>query len=129
MEKYDVNYFISKFENTPDEIWGIGEFSYQGKYCALGLCGKIRAFQNTAQSSALRDLVYENLDSSVVSINDGSNEKYKQATPKQRILAALYDIKAKLEPTAVIEPIVKEKTVYVVISESIRQSSKELVLS
>ncbi len=95
--KYTVEYFIKKFSKIPDSKWNVGDFiSYDGKKkCALGWCGmknvdpKESLFgKETKESTELENL----LNNYVADINDGRNPKYKQETPKARILAALKDV-------------------------------------
>lgn len=85
---YTVDYFISKFEAIPEDKWCV-DFTedYNGNRCALGHCGGI----NTHESNILRSI----LCMPVSFLNDGLKPEYPQPTPKQRILAALYDIRAK----------------------------------
>lgn len=135
---YSVDHFISKFLAIPEEMWGEGMFGKEKK-CAAGHCG-IRHesdFNANSEAKALVDLFltlnikshghfYKNiLFDTVVAVNDGHAVNYPQPTPKQRILAALYDIKRMQEP--VIE--VKTITKYVAVSPTLREQSKEVVLS
>lgn len=93
---YDADYFIDMFKSIPASNWTIASvYDYAGRRCALGHClmycyfenGK-HVFQETRQSYALRKLLRD-----VEEINDGAHQKYRQNTPKNRILAALGDIK------------------------------------
>jgi len=88
---YDVDYFLTKFSAIPDEQWCVGEFAWDGMKCALGHCGEVVPFATTAESQALRWL----FDVSVIAVNDGKDPRYKQPTPKARILAALRDLQEK----------------------------------
>lgn len=108
---YTVDYFIKKFQKIPDKNWFIGDFwdrDNPQKMCALGHCGFGR------ECKALHSLFprTDNIGSFVSSINDGTDKRYQQPTPKQRILAALYDIKAMQQPK-VEEPKVVYKTVVI----------------
>lgn len=134
---YDVDYFIKNFEAIPEDKWFIGNFNSpdNSKSCALGHCG----IRGEKVNSLLSLFTANNLNVAIV--NDGSispfvffdkeglckaknSKKYFHLpTPKQRILAALYDIKAKQQPK------VQERTVYVVVSEKIREQTKELILN
>lgn len=97
---YNVLYFIKKFEAIPENDFGTGAIS---AHCVYWHCdytcsyvGQIatalteifnKAFGITSgRNGDKQSLVYE--------INDGFNPSYQQPTPKQRILAALYDIHA-----------------------------------
>src|SRR5688572_23992979 len=95
---YDVDYFIAKFEAIPDDQWAVGKFEDGGgRKCAMGHCGKINGFLDTPESAAVYSLFIDELHFGVVSVNDGCIGEYPQHTPKQRILAALQDIKKKLD--------------------------------
>lgn len=100
---YDVNYFIKKFEAIPEDLWITGLYYSRDRsgFCALGHCG-VTEIDRTEEADALESLFISNLRDIqkvhikvrlVASINDGLIDKYKQPTPKKRILAALYDIK------------------------------------
>jgi hypothetical protein len=92
---YNVDYFINKFEAIPEDQWCTGTFvdPYNGSHCALGHCG-VNKNSNTnwpQESLDLMKLLHNYVN--VTSINDGKDFKYQQETPKQRILAALKNIK------------------------------------
>lgn len=128
MEKFTVDYFIKKFEAIPEELWCVGEqYNRNTKQrCALGLCNfehdgtrKLGAFDVNSESDRLSYILppveviknisgnsgYESggiadreFGNNVAAINNGESKRYQQPTPKQRILAALYDIKKLSEP-------------------------------
>lgn len=87
-KNYDVDYFIEKFKAIPEELWCVGKFQIEERCCALGHCEERKRII-TEESKSLR-IITKNLTSF---INDGVHGKYRQSTPKQRILAALEDIK------------------------------------
>lgn len=128
---YDVNYFIKKFEAIPEEK--MGEMILQ-RGCALNQCGMTNYGHTTKEAEALMDLFEDSFPhlaskdtrfAVVFRINDGQHD-YRQPTPKQRILAALYDIKKAQQP----EPEVKERIVYVTVDSPVRElQKKELLLS
>jgi len=91
---YDVDYFINKFESISEIFWISGDYISNSGSCALGHCGKKEFNPHTLESKGLIKLFNEN-NFIVTHINDGRNSKYIQSTPKQRILAALNDIKRK----------------------------------
>jgi len=93
-KQFDVDYFIKKFEAIPEGAWTVGTFLSDGKSCALGHCGYRLGCTDTKEGSALVKLFWE-YGITVVSVNDGEPffRRFKQATPRQRILAALYYIK------------------------------------
>lgn len=101
---YTVDYFIEKFSKIPEGMWITGDFGRGGVHCAGGHCGCTYSKESTDEAMALAhligklplvrhnggysDIIYDN----IVCINYGHTQ-YQQNTPKQRILAALYDIK------------------------------------
>lgn len=92
MQQYNIDHFINKFESIPEEKWITGHYGYKGsgEHCALGHCYDAKTnsyFGEEAQ--ALWDLF-----GNPMRINDGAHPEYLQPTPKQRVLAALFDIKA-----------------------------------
>ena len=97
---YNVDYFIKKFEAIPEENWTVGVYEDGDKCCAMGHCGIRDDFSvpDTYESRELFRLIFSNYSCHVTNINDGEIEGYQQPTPKQRILAALYDIKKLEQP-------------------------------
>lgn len=96
-------YFIKKFEAIPEEKWITGTYiNCREECCALGHCGErynkssFKAFE-TPESTSLAALFGEFLSAYPSQVNDGDSKAYPQLTPKLRILAALSDIKAKIE--------------------------------
>lgn len=102
---YSVDHFINKFEKIPEDGWYVGEFSNidKTKFCALGHCGYKECAAKNDEGRGLEELFNQihitSTDSgfhfSIPIVNDGFAEEYQQPTPKQRILAALYDIRNK----------------------------------
>lgn len=93
--KYDVDYFIKKFEAIPEDKWCIIDFLKEnGQMCALGHCG-VREVNNDVilpeEATNLISLFGGDIIH-VTSVNDcyGFNN-FK--TPKHAILAKLNDIK------------------------------------
>ncbi len=84
---YDVDYFIAKFEAIPEELWCVDAYTKGRKHCARGFCGE------TSDKETREGIALEKLIRWPAMINDGGRSNYKQPTPKQRILAALYDVK------------------------------------
>lgn len=91
----NAQYFIEKFEAIPEEMWTVNVYTEGDKCCAFGHCG-VNAIGGTKESTALAEIIantpgkYGYVDI----INDGDDNRYKQPTPKQRILAALRDVQA-----------------------------------
>lgn len=139
-QQYDVDYFIKKFEKIPEELIVPGVFDDgKGGHCANGWCGaqdsrpEGKALQKIFSPLALHYkytvfstiIVVVDVDAysnKAAAVNNGSTLEYQQPTPKQRILAALYDIKAMQIP---IPTPPKERIVYVAVSEDIREEVKE----
>ena len=131
--EYTVDYFIGKFSAIPDKLWHTGNFEFMGKSCAAGHCGVRDGAKLNDEVSALIGMFSElkltprngysfygkPLFDTVAVINDGHTAEYQQETPKQRILAALQDVKAMEKPKEIIR--------YVAVSENIKE--KELVLN
>lgn len=92
--QFTVDYFLKKFSAIPEEFWtGNGNYFEGNKRCAFGHCERLTDHWNeesTALNKLFRLLPFRAV---VICINDGEDDKYKQPTPKQRILAALRDIK------------------------------------
>jgi hypothetical protein len=95
--KYDLDYFIAKFEAIPEEKWTVKKFERDGKCCALGHCGFRENVQEsgfvtnslTGEGQALRSLAPD-----IILINDGINDLANYApTPKQRVLKHLRALK------------------------------------
>ena|ERR1700733_9702192 len=102
-----VDDFIAKFEAIPEEMWITDSFrSPDGARCALGHCGADMICDpagvittTTPESLALNELFRIHIGVLAEHVNDKRDgfKRYLQPTPKQRILAALRDIKAKQE--------------------------------
>lgn len=103
---YDIDYFIKKFEAIPEEKWITDlQLDQDGNSCALGWCmteeDRVHSLQNwsyvahwSGHETEEGKVLWENiLPRAVTLINNGQDTRYQQATPKQRILAALQDAK------------------------------------
>lgn len=133
--QYTVDYFINKFEAIPEAQ--IGESQLAG--CAYGQCRSRIDYQDgheTKEGLALEKIMsslpglkkhkesdWGPYDSTPARINNGDVKQYQQPTPKQRILAALYDIKKMQEPK------VKEVIKYVSVPTTISEQAAETVLN
>lgn len=112
--QYTVDYFIDKFSSIPDSLFVVDRLhDGDGGKCVNGWCGVMDCQKPTIESSALQKVMsilkitwfghgdttidsiwdYEDYSIMAVYINNGWTNEYPQPTPKQRILAALYDIK------------------------------------
>jgi len=126
--KYNVDYFIKKFSAIPEERWCVRMFDNgQGQNCAFGHLGartghigalETGGFFNKVlfpEARALQELfVARGYDPTYPAfVNNGDDPNFQQATPKQRILAALHDIKASqvevTNPPVYIEDIIPQE--------------------
>lgn len=91
---FTVKHFINKFEAIPEDKWNMYDYydpTDKSIRCALGHCGQYSDNFRTVytdESIALKKLL-----PNIIDINEGDVENFQQPTPKQRILAALNDIK------------------------------------
>jgi hypothetical protein len=144
---YTVDYFIDKFSKLSESQVVAGSIETpSGNKCANGWCGVDFNYTGTGETAALDKLlrllpihvkhslipIYElSEDSSGYSriaeqINDGFIHEYQQETPKQRILASLYDIK-RLQSKDTEQQQPKERIVYVSVPVSITVQVKDLI--
>jgi hypothetical protein len=145
---YTVDFFIDKFSKIPEHLWLIGDQGhFGGPACAFGHC-RIRPSDkygsDTEEGVALQKLFFDSglriKDSgyginvniapngsiqAAAWINNGFIKEYQQPTPKQRILAALYDIKRLQSKVTEQQP--KERIVYVSVPVSITEQAKDLI--
>lgn len=93
--EYTVDFFINKLEAIPENKWCVGKMSdHLGNHCALGHCGaKENDINLSKEARALHLLIYYYLGFAAFQINDNSFKKYPQPTPKQRIIAALKNVR------------------------------------
>lgn len=84
--KYDIDYFINKFENIEEDKWWTNSFHdfERTKFCALGHCG--RDFIVDTQEA--KELV--NIAPLIVVVNDFP---VYGSTPKSRVINYLKDLK------------------------------------
>lgn len=135
--QYTVDYFIKKFEAIPEDKWLTRSYEdpFSGKKCALGHCGltfseesKQKFGSAYGEEFAALQIIFDGKAGGVdggrvAKINDGIDDNYNQPTAKQRILAALYDIKKMQEPK------VKEVIKYVAVPTTISEQAAETVLN
>lgn len=113
-KKYDVNYFINKFSKIPEKRWITDTFVGVNPLnrCARGFCltakSAFKAWRGKDAVEVLReyneelvalDGLFGQVSEGIVIalINNGWVKEYQQATPKQRVLAALQDLKLEQE--------------------------------
>lgn len=139
---YNVDYFIKKFSPISEDRWITHVFTLGDSCCAQGHCGMSnltanRVWMNLDRISILEPELHEGASlcrlfqstpdsfTLIGSINNGDDPRYQQPTAKQRVLAALYDLKAKEQPE-----IKTGKTVYVTVDSEVRVlQKKELSLN
>lgn len=129
---YDVDYFIKKFQAIPEKFWNdytqTGYSDDRVTHCAFGHCQTSGQWPGnedgsiTPEGQALCEIfnsvgMVVGSGKWITSINNGNVNEYPQPTPKQRILAALHDIKKMQAP-------VKQRIVYV--AETLREQVKEV---
>jgi len=86
---YTVDYFIDFFSKIPENKWCTRQITnHLGQHCALGHCQYLGIYNVLIDIASGHNI-------SISSVNDGLDRNYPQPTPKQRILAALHDIKNK----------------------------------
>lgn len=138
---YDVTYFIKKFEALKESDFCVGSRYQGGKRCAYGWCYKTPAEANDSmfyhdgyaseEEKSLHALFNSIGIAGAAIVNNAPTDRYPQPTPKQRILAALYDIKKMqqkdIDTGGKAEPAEKIKTVYVSVPVSITEQAKELI--
>ncbi len=115
MKQFTVDYYIQKFSQIPEENWTKGDMGRGNIHCAIGHCnvkdGDISEKGDILieEGQELAKLIYlvspqDDLFTTVFYINDSRYKtNYKQETPKQRILAALHDVKELLETNSAVE--------------------------
>lgn len=152
IQEFTVDYFIKKFEAIPEKMWitKIWNNFTTGQSCVNGHCGVKMSDVCTDESLGLK-MAFTSLSKyteenflfsfTALQINDGCDDRYQQPTPKQRILAALYDIKkmsneqeVQVSDTTKLpkEPEAGTKIIHVYhsvsVPESITKQSKDLIL-
>lgn len=108
-KEFTVQHFRDKFSAIPENKWCVGtQDNGKGQHCAIGLlhpehggmANNVKKFDPTGEISALENLFfnagilyepfpYFRLGDNIAAVNNGNHSKFKQDTPKQRILAAL----------------------------------------
>lgn len=142
--QYTIDYFINKFSAIPEKMWTIRTRGYDdnGPHCALGHCDESwKRWGNKGAEETALIKIFDDDGLKIIRINNGDCPKYQQPTPKQRILAALHDIKKLNSEQGVKEcdatmskkdiDVGKIKTVikYVSVPETISKSVPETILS
>lgn len=100
--EFTCDYFLAKFSAIPESAWCTGMlYDNMGGHCAYGHCRVRHVEEPTVEAEALARLF--GMRERLFEINDDYDPRYQQPTPKQRILAALQDIKAKQDMDKSIE--------------------------
>lgn len=130
IQETTIDELINFFRSKPEENYLIRQYRCSEKGCAFGL---LRDTPHLHMGLIELEEQYKHLFSPLgpndiyyfMKINNGEDEKYQQPTPKQRILAALYDIKKmqQPEPGQIVQDSVQIKQVirYVSVPESIKE--------
>lgn len=124
---YDVDYFIKKFEAIPENKWITCRlYDNCGRHCAEGWALEFGGQECKNHLQGHFNKIGIRWASEV---NNEPFDRYQQETPKQRVLAALYDIQKleapKEEPKKKIEYTVRE----VEIERDIREDFHQKVLA
>jgi hypothetical protein len=138
---YDAEYFIAKFSIIPSKYWVVGKFRDKGTggFCAQGYClgnhgvDALVATQGLIKRSDIIKLypewhslalLFQTLgkENDVASVNNGISKSYTQKTAKERVLAALNDIKSAKQG---VPKETTKTTKYVYVSQSLVELSKE----
>lgn len=82
-----VNEAIKIVEKIDSDKMIVGNCSGDGCGCVLHHLYKT----NQAVCWTIGDIIFDSLNIGIVDVNDGTNKKYKQPTPKERVLAAFND--------------------------------------
>lgn len=101
---YDVDYFIKKFEAIPESNWAVyTQYDLEtGARCAFGHCTTRKSdymdgdttLEGQSLMSVFNDAGFvQGTCKWITDVNNSPSNFYPQSTPKQRILAALNDIK------------------------------------
>lgn len=138
---YTADYFLTKFSAIPERLWCEFSRSVGEQRCALGWCYPEKIMAKLSQTAGAYPVSDEEKALIVLvkilnpkfgagGINNGLYKEYPQKTPKQRILAALHDIKKMQEqqqPPSPIPPSKPEPRVihhYVAVSEFVKGEIK-----
>lgn len=109
----DAQYFINKFEAIPEEKWTVDtHIDNQGRRCAWGHLlpvdmteatwgGRIGGW-STPEGKVLANIIGGD---KLAGINNGTDKRYQQETPKQRVLAALRDIQLAEQQDKAVEEV------------------------
>lgn len=93
-QKYDLDYFIKKFEAIPEEKWITNGYGKNGVHCAYGHCGADDNGKYPEEARALNGLS----GCVVEEINDGFPQYLRYgSTPRTRVINFLKELKAKKE--------------------------------
>jgi len=99
--KMDVNYFLEKLNKIPTNQWGSGNLN---NHCVLWHCGMRDYAHPTEESKALTKVLFgeEWCDFKVWGLNDLTGKKFQSYnSPKERIIAALEEVKRKQFPNSI----------------------------
>lgn len=95
--QYDLDFFIKRFENIPQEKWGTKAFNKDGKCCAFGHCGAVKSIFDSNMAlelSFLLDIQYSTGGAYLAMVNDGAGEtKQYGDNPKDRVVNYLKSLK------------------------------------
>lgn len=97
--KHDINYFLMKFADIPEDRWCVGEFQNRdGNCCALGHLG-VRGEQGFNIKDLPEAVDLFALAPDIIKVNDGdarndTGDRIYGKIPKERVINYLKAIKA-----------------------------------
>lgn len=93
--KYDLEYFIEKFEAIPSNKWTTKKFNKGECKCAFGHLGCEYACDDTKESMKLIDIIGGVLGCiTLVDVNDGKKQfDHLGSTPKERVINYLKSLR------------------------------------
>lgn len=93
-QKFDLEYFIKKFEAIPEDQWTTGRYEDdKGCKCAYGHCGLSKGQHCNKESDALDDITRPKTFMSRVNDNVDGNFNDFGSTPKQRVVNYLKSLR------------------------------------
>lgn len=96
--KYDLEYFIAKFEGIPEHEWCTGTYiSADGlSKCAYGHCGVRASTPDTDEEKGL-DAITGDIEGGyyISLVNDNKNDSFSEfgSTPKERVINYLKSLR------------------------------------
>ncbi len=90
--RFNATFYIKKFRDIPEDEWTTGAFHKDGMSCALGHLGAPK--KNHKEVMGIIRLFEKYLGVKPAAVNDWQDLRFQEPGPKNRIMAALNQIKA-----------------------------------